>query len=345
MDATFKDILEIALNGGSLTEQQAESAFTDIMSGTIEPLQIAAFLAALRTKGETVSEITGAARVMRAKAASISAPEDAVDTAGTGGDGLHSYNISTAAALVAAASGVPVAKHGNKAVSSKSGSADVLSALGISLDLPAKTVEACIKDVGIGFLFAAKYHAAMANVAPIRKALGTRTIFNILGPLSNPAGAKRQVIGVYDPKWLEPLAEVAGRLGGEKIWVVHGADGLDELSTTGVSYVAEWSNNSLTSFTMDASDYGLPRAKLEDLRGGDAIHNAKALKALAHGEPGPYRDIVLLNAAAAILVGGKASTLEDGISQAAAAIDEGRAAKILKDWAAYGSSDDRRETT
>jgi anthranilate phosphoribosyltransferase len=185
----------------------------------------------------------------------------------------------------------------------------------------------------------------MANVAPIRKALGTRTIFNILGPLSNPAGARRQVIGVYDPKWLEPLAEVSGRLGGEKIWVVHGADGLDELSTTGVSHVAEWSDGRLTSFTIDANDYGLPRAKLEDLRGGDAIHNANALKTLAHGETGPYRDIVLLNAAAAILVGGKASTLEDGINQAVAAIDDGRAAKVLEDWAAYGSSDDRRKTT
>lgn len=340
----MKDALEHVLNGQDLSEAQSEAVFSVIMSGEVEPLQVAAFLAALRSKGEAVSEITGAARVMRRKAATIKAPEHAVDTAGTGGDGLHTYNISTAAAIVTAAAGVPVAKHGNKAISSKSGSADVLAALGVDLDASSEQVAKDIEDIGIGFLYAVNYHKAMAHVAPIRKALGTRTIFNILGPLSNPAGTKRQVIGVFDEKWLAPLAQVAGRLGAHHVWVVHGADGLDELSTTGPSQVAEWKDGHLSQFTIDAADYGLAVAQMGNLRGGDAQYNAAALKQVLAGEKNAYYDMVVLNAGAAIHIGGKSSDLKAGIELARKAIESGAALKTLENWASRPHSDNGKDS-
>lgn len=333
---SFREPYEAVLNGARLSVEEAEQAFGAIMEGGVEPLQIAAFLGALRARGETVDELTGAARSLRAKSHMVSAPEGAIDTAGTGGDFSHTYNISTAAAIVAAASGVPVAKHGNRAMSSKSGSADVLASLGIDIALPASVVEASIRDIGIGFLMATKYHAAMAHVAPVRKALAARTVFNLLGPLSNPAHAKRQLIGVFAPEWLEPIAEVAGRLGADHVWVVHGSGGLDELSTLGPTEVAEWKDGRMRRFQIDAVDYGLKRAELVMLQGGDAAQNAAALQRLLNGEESAYRDIVVLNAAAALIVGAKADTLDDALAQAAAAIDTGAAADLLSRWAHYG---------
>jgi len=340
----MKDVLEHIFEGRNLTEAQAEAVFSDIMSGGVEPLQVAAFLAALRVKGEAVSEITGAARVMRQKAAIIEAPENAVDTAGTGGDGQHTYNISTAAAIVTAAAGVPVAKHGNKAISSKSGSADVLAALGVDLNASPDQVAKDIEEIGIGFLYAVNYHKAMAHVAPIRQALSTRTIFNILGPLSNPAGTKRQIIGVFDEKWIEPLAQVAGRLGAYHVWVVHGADGLDELSTTGPSQVAEWKDGGVSRFTVNAADYGLAVADMDDLRGGDAHYNAEALKRVLAGEKNAYHDMVVLNAGAAIHVGGKSPDLRGGIDLARKAIACGAALNTLEHWATQPHSTNGKDS-
>ena len=263
------------------------------------------------------------------KAASVSAPEDAIDTCGTGGDASGTYNISTAAALVAAACGVPVAKHGNRALTSKSGSADVLSELGVNLDANPDTVERCIREANVGFMFAPAHHAAMKHVGPSRVELGTRTIFNLLGPLSNPAGAKRQVIGVFSRDWVEPLALVLKNLGSETVWVVHGSDGLDELTTTGPSHVAQLKGGEVTTFEVTPEEAGLPRAVPEQLKGGDATRNAAAISELLAGQDGPFRDIVLLNSAAALIIGGKAKDLVDGARQAADAIDQGKARSHL----------------
>ncbi len=325
----MKPILARAATGAPLSEDEAEQAFTVIMSGQATPAQIGAFLMALRVRGETVDEITGAARTMRAKALSMEAPEGAIDTCGTGGDASGTYNISTAAALVAAGAGVPVAKHGNRAMSSKSGSADVLAALGVNIDADMELVKRCLFDANIGFLMAPRHHSAMRHVGPVRMELGTRTIFNLLGPLANPAGAKRQVVGVFSPEWVKPLAEVLGRLGSARAWVVHGSDGLDELTTTGSSVVAEFHNGAVSTFEVAPEDAGLPRAKPEDLKGGDAHKNAGALRAVLGGTEGPYRDIVVLNAAAALVVAGKAPDLKAGAEMAAAAIDGGAAQTAL----------------
>ncbi len=326
----LKDLLGVAASGQALTSKQAERAFDIIMSGDATPSQMGGFLMALRVRGETVAEITGAARTMRAKMLTIEAPEGAMDTCGTGGDASGTYNISTACQFVVAACDVPVAKHGNRALSSKSGAADVLAALGVNLDADMALVKRALWEAGTCFFMAPRHHSAMRHVGPTRVELGTRTIFNLLGPLSNPARVKRQVVGVFSRDWVEPLARVLKELGHERAWVVHGADGLDELSTTGASFVAELNDGEVRTFEVSAADAGLPEARLENLKGGDAAHNAKALRALLNGEPGPFRDVVLYGSAAALIVAGKAADLREGVAAAAAAVDSGRAKQVLE---------------
>ncbi|MGQ9367492.1 anthranilate phosphoribosyltransferase [Azospirillum sp. ST 5-10] len=326
----MKAILARVAAGQRLDEADAGRAFDIIMSGNATPSQMGGFLMALRVRGESVDEITGAARVMRAKAVPVEAPAGTIDTCGTGGDGAGTYNISTAAALVAAACGVPVAKHGNRAMSSKSGAADVLAALGVNLDCDMALVKKALWETGIGFLMAPRHHLAMRNVGPTRVELGTRTIFNLLGPLSNPAGAKRQLLGVYAPEWVEPLAQVLKRLGSEAAWVVHGADGLDEITTTGPTRVAQLRDGVVSVFDVEPQDAGLFVASPEALKGGDAETNAAAIRALLDGAHGPYRDIVLLNAAAALVVAGKAADLRGGVDLARHAIDGGGARDVLR---------------
>lgn len=328
MDA-LKPLLAKVAQGHPLNETDTRTAFDIMMSGGATPAQIGAFLMGLRVRGETVEEITGAARIMRDKATPVHAPEGALDTCGTGGDGAGTYNISTAAALVTAACGVTVAKHGNKAASSKSGSAEVLTALGVNIEADIQTVERCLAHVGIGFLFAPKHHGAMRHVGPVRGELGLRTLFNLLGPLSNPAGAKRQVLGVFSDQWLVPMAEVLGNLGSERVWVVHGADGLDELTTTGTTSVAELKDGTVTTFTVTPEDAGLPVADPAALKGGTPGENAAALRLVLEGTPGAYRDIVVLNTAAALVVADKAADLRDGATLAQTAIDSGKAKETL----------------
>lgn len=325
----FKPYIAHVATGAPLSEAQAREAFELIMTGQVLEPQIGAFLMALRVRGETVDEISGAAQIMREKANKITAPIGSIDTCGTGGDASGTYNISTAAALVVAACGVPVAKHGNRALSSKSGSADVLSALGVNLDASPDVVERAIAEAKIGFLMAPKHHGAMRHVGPTRVSLGTRTIFNLLGPLSNPAGTKHQVIGVFDKAWVRPLAEVLGRLGSERVWVVHGADGLDELSTTGPSHVAEYHAGSVREFEVSPSDADLEVAKMDDLIGGDPDVNAQAIRDILAGQKSAYRDIVVLNAAAALVVAGKAETLAVAAELAENALDSGQAQATL----------------
>nr|WP_142847000.1 anthranilate phosphoribosyltransferase [Telmatospirillum sp. J64-1] len=327
--SSMKELLAHVGGGARLTEEQAAQAFEIIMSGDATPAQIGGFLMALRVRGETVDEITGAARVMRAKAFHMDAPDGAVDTCGTGGDASGTYNISTAAAIVVAACGVPVAKHGNRALSSKSGSADVLTALGVKIDAEMELVRESLWENNLGFLMAPRHHNAMRHVAGPRVELGTRTIFNLLGPLSNPAGTRFQVMGVFSAQWVEPLADVLGRLGAERAWVVHGSDGLDELTTTGPSLVAEWHQGRVNTFQVEPESLGLRRADPQELKGGDAEANAAALRAVLEGRQGAYRDIVLLNSAAALVVTGKAGDLASGLIQAAQAIDSGAASKTL----------------
>jgi len=276
-----------------------------------------------------VDEIAAAASVIRAKAQTIVAPEGTIDTCGTGGDASGTYNISTAAAIVTAACGVPVAKHGNKAVSSKSGSADVLIALGVNINADEALVLRSLTENNLCFLMAPRHHSAMRHVAGVREEMGLRTLFNLLGPLSNPAGTKRQLVGVFADRWVSPLAEVLGMLGAERAWVVHGSDGLDELTVTGPSQVAEWHQGKVTRFEVTPEAAGLPRSSIEALKGGDAVHNAAALRRLLEGETGAYRDIVLLNAGAALLVADHASGLGDGVAMAAAALESGRAKACL----------------
>jgi anthranilate phosphoribosyltransferase len=284
---------------------------------------------ALRVRGETVEEITGAATVMRAKAAKITAPEGAIDIVGTGGDAIGTWNISTGAALVVAACGVPVAKHGNRALSSRSGAADVLTALGIFVDADFKLIEKAIAEAGIGFMMAPRHHAAMRHVGGTRVELGTRTIFNLLGPLSNPALVKRQMVGVFAERWIEPMAATLGRLGLERAWVVHGSDGMDEITTTGPTAVAELANGEVRRFNVTPEEAGLPRATLAELKGGTPAENAAAIMAMLGGKKNAYRDVVCLNAAASLMVAGKAANLRDGATMAAAAIDSGRATATL----------------
>ncbi len=324
----FKPLLAKLVDGQVLSTEEAHAFFAACLRGEPTPAQVAAAVTALRIRGETVEEIAAFATAMREAARTLDHPYDAIDTCGTGGDGQHTFNISTAAALVLAGAGLKVAKHGNRAMSSKSGSSDVMSVLGVNLAATQAQQLRALDEAGIAFLFAPTYHGAMRHVGPVRAEIGFRTVFNLLGPLSNPASAKRQVMGVYDPRLLQPLAEVLGRLGAVRAWTVHG-QGLDELTTTGPTEVAEWRDGAVRRFTVTPADAGLPLARIEDLRGGDADQNAVALRALLDGATGAYRDIVLLNAAAALVVGDRVADLAQGATLAAAVIDDGRAARAL----------------
>jgi anthranilate phosphoribosyltransferase len=326
----LKPLLATLATGRRLSEREAETAFDIIMSGNATAAQMGAFLMGLRVRGESVEEITAGARVMRQKALAMDAPPGAIDTCGTGGDNSGTLNISTAAALVVAACGVPVAKHGNRSLSSRSGSADVLTALGVNIQADLALVRRSLWENRIGFLMAPRHHGAMRHVGAARVELGTRTIFNLLGPLSNPAGAKRQLVGVFAEEWIEPLARVLGNLGAERAWVVHGSDGLDELTVTGPSHVAEFHDGRVTRFSVTPEEAGLGRHRPDDIKGGDPAENAAALKALLAGATGAYRDIVLLNSAAALLVAGAAQDLAHGVARARIAIDSGQAAGVLE---------------
>jgi len=324
----FKPLLARLADGASLTEEDAETFFSACLRGEPTPAQVAAALTAMRMRGETVSEITASARAMRRAATMLDHPFEVIDVCGTGGDGLRTLNISTAVAFVAAGGGLKVAKHGNRALSSKSGTADVLAALGVNLHPSADQQRRALETAGICFLFAQAHHGAMRHVSPIRAELGFRTLFNLLGPLTNPAGARRQVVGVYSDRWVEPLARVLGALGAERAWVVHG-QGMDEMSLAGETHIAEYREGAVRLFTVTPESVGLPRAEIAMLSGGEPADNARALTALLDGEAGPYRDVVLLNAAAAFLVGDKVETLREGVALAAAVIDDGRARAAL----------------
>ncbi len=324
----LKPLLAKVATGESLSREEAQDAFGILMSGEATPSQIGGFLMALRVRGETVAEMTGAVSTMRAKMLRVEAPADAVDIVGTGGDGAGTYNISTLASIITAGTGVPVAKHGNRALSSKSGTADALSALGVNLEIGPSLIARCIREAGIGFMFASMHHAAMRHVGPSRVELGTRTIFNLLGPLSNPAGAKRQLLGVYSPQWLRPIAETLREMGAETVWVVHG-QGLDEITTTGTTEVVALEDGKIREFQLTPSDFGVAPATLADLKGGDGIANAAALRAVLGGTQNAYRDISLCNAAAALVVSGKAETLKDAMLLATASLESGKAAAAL----------------
>jgi len=329
MVGEFKTYIAKAGSGKPLSFDDSRAAFELMMSGEATPSQIGGFLMALRVRGETVDEISGAVATMRAKMLPVKAPADAVDIVGTGGDASGSYNVSTCAAFIVAGAGVPVAKHGNRALSSRSGAADTLAALGVDIEIGPDLISRCIDEAGLGFMFAPAHHSAMRHVGPSRVELGTRTIFNLLGPLSNPAGVSRQLVGVFAPEWVEPLAHVLKGLGAESVWVVHG-DGLDEMTTTGATLVAALEDGEIRTFEISPEDVGLARAKPADLKGGDARHNARALKSVLAGEPGAYRNIALLNAAGALMVAGRVRTLPDGVKLAAQSIDEGRAMSALE---------------
>ncbi|MGE4528242.1 MAG: anthranilate phosphoribosyltransferase [Rhodospirillaceae bacterium] len=332
----LKPILARIATGETLSEDEAAHAFDVIMSGQATPSQIGALLMGMRLRGETVAEITGAARTMRAKALAVTAPAGAVDIVGTGGDCSGSYNISTGAALVIAACGVTVAKHGNRAQTSKSGAADVLKALGVNLDAELPVVERSIAEARIGFMLATRHHSAMKHVGPTRQEIGTRTVFNILGPLASPAGVKRLVIGVYAEELLVPLAQVLGNLGAERAWMVHGSDGLDEITTTGPTAVAELKDGKVSTFTIAPEDVGLPRVAPEALKGGDPDFNAAALRAILEPEvPAgltPLRDAVAFNAAAALVVADAAKTLQEGVAKALEVMKNGAAKQVLADF-------------
>jgi anthranilate phosphoribosyltransferase len=326
----LKSIIGKVATGATLSRDEAASAFDAMMSGEATPSQMGGLLMALRVRGETVDEITGAVSAMRGKMLRVAAPADAIDVVGTGGDGSGSVNVSTCAALIVAGCGVPVAKHGNRALSSRSGAADVLASLGVKIDLSPEKVGRCVKEAGIGFMFAPAHHPAMKNVGPTRVELATRTIFNLLGPLSNPAGVKRQMVGVFSKQWVQPLAQVLKNLGSDSVWVVHGSDGLDEITLTGPTSVAALENGNIRSFEVSPEDAGLARSGPGSLRGGDADANAAALRSVLEGKPSPYRDVALLNAAAALIVAGRARDLKEGVAIGIKSLDGGAAAAKLK---------------
>ena len=325
----FKPFLSLAVSGKPLTSEQMRGAMDAILSGAASDIEIAGFLTALRARGETVEEFAAAAEAIRGKALRVEAPPDAIDTCGTGGDGAGTYNISTASALILAGCGVPVAKHGNKAASSKSGSSEVLSALGVKLDIEPKLISRCINEAKVGFMFAPLHHKAVGNAAGARRGLRVRTLFNVLGPLANPAGAKYQLMGVFSPDLLRPIAEALPKLGVEAAWIVHGSDGLDEITTTGPTYVAALKGGVVEEFEVTPEDAGLPRATMADIKGGGPEENAAAIRALLEGARGAYRDIAVLNAAGALIVAGKAANLNDAARIAERAIDEGAAKAAL----------------
>jgi anthranilate phosphoribosyltransferase len=321
----FKAIIGKVATGAALSRDEAASAFDRMMSGEATPSQMGGLLMALRVRGETVDEITGAVSAMRSKMLRVTAPADAVDVVGTGGDGSGSVNVSTCASFIVAGAGVPVAKHGNRALSSKSGAADALAALGVNINIAPDDVSRCIAEAGIGFMFAPTHHPAMKNVGPTRVELATRTIFNLLGPLSNPAGVTRQMVGVFSRHWVQPLAQVLKNLGATSAWVVHGSDGLDEITLTGPTYVAALEGGDIRSFEITPAEAGLPNASAEDLKGGDAEANAASLRAVLEGKPGAFRNVALLNAAAALVVAGKATNLKDGVALGTKSLDSGAA--------------------
>ena len=326
----IKDALGKIVSGGDLTMAEAADVMGEIMRGEATQAQIGSFLIALRMKGETVDEIAGCAQAMRENAVAVKPRQDVlVDTCGTGGDNSGTFNISTTVAFVAAGAGLAVAKHGNRSISSNCGSADLLEALGVNLEINPEQVARCIDEVGIGFMFAPLLHPAMKHAMGPRKELGLRTVFNILGPLSNPAGAKRQLLGVYDKSLTELMANVLLALGSEQAFVVHGADGLDELSVTGLNKISHLHDGKVDTYDLDPQELGLPQAKSSDLAGGTAQENATITKVLLQGERGPKRDIILLNAAAVLVAGGKAKDMKEGLSIAAESIDSGNAFKKI----------------
>jgi anthranilate phosphoribosyltransferase len=335
----LKPLIAKVANGESLSRDEARDAFEILMSGEATPSQIGGFLMALRVRGETVAELTGAVATMRSKMLPVVAPADAIDIVGTGGDGLGTYNISTLASFITAGAGVPVAKHGNRALSSKSGTADALSALGVNLEIGPDLIARCIREAGIGFMFASMHHSAMRHVGPSRVELGTRTIFNLLGPLSNPAGAKRQLLGVFSPTWLQPIAEVLRDLGSESVWVVHG-DGLDEITTTGATQVTALEEGRIRSFELTPRDFGVEPATIADLKGGNGVANAAALRAVLGGAKNAYREISLCNAAASLVVAGKAETIADGMKLATQSLDSGQAAAAVDRLVAISNDKD-----
>lgn len=323
----FKPLIAKVAAGSALSRAEARLAFDMMLSGEVTPAQMGGFLMALRVRGETVDEITGAVTAMREKMLTVQAPENAIDVVGTGGDGSGSYNVSTLAALIVAACGVPVAKHGNRAASSKSGTADVLGALGVRIGIGAPAVAACVREAGIGFMMAQTHHAAMRHVAATRIELGTRSIFNLLGPLSNPAGVRHHLIGVFSPAWLQPVADVLKNLGSRRAWIVHGSDGLDEMTTTGPTQVVALEDGKLRSFEVQPEDVGIERSEPAALKGGDPQRNAAALVAVLGGARNAYRDIAVLNAGAALVVAARTANLAEGTTLAARALDSG-AAKV-----------------
>jgi len=334
----LKSIIAKVATGASLSREEAASAFDALMSGEATPSQMGGLLMALRVRGETVEEITGAVTAMRSKMLTVDAPADAVDIVGTGGDGSGSVNVSTCAAFIVAGTGLPVAKHGNRALSSRSGTADVLASLGVKLDLKPEQVGRCVRECGIGFMFAPAHHPAMKNVGPTRVELATRTIFNLLGPLTNPAGVKRQMVGVFSRQWVQPLAQVLKNLGSESAWVVHGSDGLDEITLTGPTFVSALHNGDIKTFEVTPEEAGLSRCEPGALKGGDADANAIALQNVLDGKPSPYRDVALLNAAAALIVAGRAKDLKEGVAIGAKSLDSGAANARLKHLIAVSNS-------
>jgi anthranilate phosphoribosyltransferase len=325
----FNLTLQRLAAGEKLSQEMSARAFATLMAGDVSPVRMAAFLTAFAVRDATIEEIVGAARAMRHAMRTIAAPADAIDLCGTGGDGHGTLNVSTAAAFVVAACGVPVAKHGNRNMSSRTGAADVLEALGVRIDLEPAAAEHCLREAGLCFLFAQTYHPAMKHVGPVRRELGFRTVFNLLGPLCNPAGVRRQLLGVFSRDWLLPVANALAKLGAEKAWVVHGSDGLDEMTTTGVSHVAVLDNGNVSMLTIAPQDVGLEHASLSALKGGIPDDNADAIRRLLGGTRGAFRDIVLLNAGAALVVADKAHDLKEGIARAAQAVDSGAAANVL----------------
>ncbi len=334
----LKTLIQKVSTGATLSSLEIRSALEIMTDGHATQAQMGAFLMALRVRGETVEEITGASQMLRSRMNRVVAPPGAVDIVGTGGDSHGTYNVSTCASLVAAGCGLKIAKHGNRSVSSLAGASDVLAALGVKLDVTPATIARAINEAGVGFMWAPLHHPAMKHWAPVRAELGIRTLFNLLGPISNPAGVTRQVVGVFSWQWVEPIANVLRNLGAEHVWVVHGHDGLDELTTTGTTDVAEVRHGEVRVFEVTPADAGLPLAALSDLRGGDAKTNAAAIREVLAGKPGPFRDIVLLNAAAALIVGGKASDLRQGVEIAARSIDRGAAARALAQLIAITNS-------
>ncbi|WP_038974899.1 anthranilate phosphoribosyltransferase [Bradyrhizobium genomosp. III] len=326
----LKSIIGKVATGASLSREEAAFAFDAMMSGEATPSQMGGLLMALRVRGETVDEITGAVTAMRSKMLSVTAPPEAVDIVGTGGDGSGSVNVSTCASFIVSGAGVPVAKHGNRALSSRSGAADVLASLGVKIDLRPDQVGHCMRECGIGFMFAPAHHPAMKNVGPTRVELATRTIFNLLGPLSNPAGVKRQMVGVFSRQWVQPLAQVLKNLGSESAWVVHGSDGLDEITLTGPTFVSALHNGEIRNFEVTPEGAGLPRCEAGALKGGDADANAIALQSVLDGKPSAYRDVALMNAAAALVVAGRAKDLKEGVAIGMKSIDSGAANAKLK---------------